>query len=731
MNTLLEHIEAHAAATPQAIALVGPTGSMTYGRLADAVVALTLALPPKRTARDSLVAVLGDNTPGWAVADLALMNAGYCSLPLPPFFTDGQLQHALDSSGAGWVLTADTDRIVGLRETTGTPHPLNIAGETWWLIEMPGTSTIDRPAGTAKITFTSGSTGQPKGVCLSAEAMLQVAQSLAEATGLHSDDRHLCVLPLSTLLENIAGLYAPLLRGASTLLPGLAAVGVQGAASFDPSRCLEMLGRTRATSLITVPALLQALMATSPADDPRRRTLRFVALGGAVVAPTTIAMAHRLGWPVQVGYGLSECASVLCLNTDAAHRVGSVGRPLPHVSLRIDDAGVIHARGSAFLGYLGHPQPVTDWVDTGDIGRIDADGFVYIEGRRKNLFITAYGRNVSPEWVEAALQAEAPLLQAVADGEGRRFNVAVLTALPESRPEAIRAAVDRANAHLPDYARIQAWIVADAPFSHTNGLATTTGKPQRTAVLSRFADQLDALTLAHPPLPETTEHPMKPTLYDRLETVTAPQRGAMLTIPLVQTALDGRITREAYLAFLTEAFHHVRHTVPLMMACGARLGADAGWLQPLISEYITEEIGHEKWILDDIRACGGDAEAVVAAGPCAATELMLSYAYDGIQRGNPLSFFGMVYVLEGASTALALKAADGLKQSLGLKASALRYLRSHGAVDQEHVQFFTNLVNRIDRVEDQDAILHAATMFYELYANILRSIEVTSVRAAA
>lgn len=731
MKTLLEHIEAHAAAAPEAVALEGTRGPLHYGALADAIVALQQALAPRIGAASTVVAMLGDNTPGWAVADIALLDAGHCGLPLPPFFSDDQLRHALDSSGTSWVLTTDPERIARLSDPPPTPYPLTLAGEPWTLVQRSPTAAVSRPEGTAKITFTSGSTGQPKGVCLSAQALLQVAQSLADATQLRPGDRHLCALPLSTLLENVAGLYAPLLRGATSILPGLAAVGVQGAAGFDATQCLDTLARVDATSLITVPGMLQALVDASPADDPRRRALRFVAVGGAVVAPATLARARQMGWPVQVGYGLSECASVLCLNTDAAQRPGSVGRPLSHVTLRLDERGVIHARGSHFLGYLGSPLPDTDWVDTGDVGRIDADGFVYIDGRRKHLFITAFGRNVSPEWVEAELQAQPPLLQAVVDGEARRFNVAVLTTRPGSTPEAVAAAVECANARLPDYARIGAWVVAEAPFSHANGLATATGKPQRNEVLSRFADALNAL-VPHPlTLNAPPESPMNPTLYERLESLTAPQRAAMPAIPLVRAALEGRITREAYLAFLAEAYHHVRHTVPLMMACGARLGAEAGWLQPLIGEYITEEIGHEKWILEDIRACGGDPAAVIAAGPGPSTELMLAYAYDGIQRRNPLSFFGMVYVLEGASTALALKAADGLKQSLGLKANALRYLRSHGAVDQAHVQFFADLVNRIERVEDQDTILHAATMFYELYANILGSIDVMPVRAAA
>ncbi|WP_043765006.1 TenA family transcriptional regulator [Algiphilus aromaticivorans] len=221
------------------------------------------------------------------------------------------------------------------------------------------------------------------------------------------------------------------------------------------------------------------------------------------------------------------------------------------------------------------------------------------------------------------------------------------------------------------------------------------------------------------------------TLYERLQQQSQAQRDAMRDIPLIRAALDGSITRDAYIAYLTQAYHHVRHTVPLMMSCGAHLGAQRSWVQPLLAEYITEETGHEHWILDDIRACGADADALTATGPNAQTELMVAYAYDGIQRHNPMHFFGMVYVLEGTSTALALGAADGIQKALKLPASAVRYLRSHGAVDQEHIRFFADLVNRVDERADQDAILHAAMRFQDLFSDVFRSIPLEGQRAAA
>ena len=127
---------------------------------------------------------------------------------------------------------------------------------------------------------------------------------------------------------------------------------------------------------------------------------------------------------------------------------------------------------------------------------------------------------------------------------------------------------------------------------------------------------------------------------------------------------------------LNQAFHHVRHTVPLLKACRERVAQQPrlAWLMPVRDEYIEEEDGHELWILDDISAAGGDAEAARQGRPDHAAEVMVPYAYDTISRGNPLGFFGMVLVLEGTSVALALQAADRIQAGLGLPDTAFGYL---------------------------------------------------------
>lgn len=203
---------------------------------------------------------------------------------------------------------------------------------------------------------------------------------------------------------------------------------------------------------------------------------------------------------------------------------------------------------------------------------------------------------------------------------------------------------------------------------------------------------------------------------------TAGDRMSLLSTPIIQGCLRGEVSLPSYVAFLREAYHHVRHTVPLMQAFKARLPAGREWLAPALDEYIEEEQGHDAWILDDVRACGADAEAVRNGRPGLATEVMVAYAYDTIARRNPLGFFGMVHVLEGTSVSLALLAADQIQKPLGLPDSAFSYLRSHGTLDLEHVQHFQLLMDQITDPGDQGDIVHAAKVFFRLYGDVFRGL---------
>jgi heme oxygenase len=219
--------------------------------------------------------------------------------------------------------------------------------------------------------------------------------------------------------------------------------------------------------------------------------------------------------------------------------------------------------------------------------------------------------------------------------------------------------------------------------------------------------------------------------HQRLLQDTTTERQGLLATPIIQGALRGQVSLPSYIAFLREAYHHVRHTVPLLQAMRAALPAHQAWLLPALDEYIEEEAGHDEWILDDIQACGGDAEAVRHGQPGHATELMVAYAYDTIARGNPLGFFGMVHVLEGTSVSLALLAADAIQKPLQLPDSAFSYLRSHGTLDQEHTAHFAVLMDAIESPQDQAAIVHAARAFFRLYGEVFRSLPLPSSPSTA
>lgn len=210
--------------------------------------------------------------------------------------------------------------------------------------------------------------------------------------------------------------------------------------------------------------------------------------------------------------------------------------------------------------------------------------------------------------------------------------------------------------------------------------------------------------------------------FDTLASKTEPNRQELLTAPIIARCLSGDINTYDYVAFLVEAYHHVKHTVPLMMAVGSRLPEEKEWLRSAVAEYIEEELGHQEWILNDIQNCGYDKEAARNSSPSQATELMVAYAYDMAQRVSPMGFFGMVHVLEGTSINLADQVANSVQGTLGLPKNAFSYLVSHGSLDQDHVAFFKDLMNKIDDKNDQEIIVHACRMFYRLYGDIFRSL---------
>ncbi len=439
---IFEAIQSH---DPEKIALRDEGLPVRYGDLMAEIETRVSALFDV-----SCLGIALDNSVEWVLWDLAALKAGISCVPLPPFFTEEQTSHALQSAGVSHLLSPEALRDIGGRVQERLPD------------------------GTTKVTFTSGTTGTPKGVCLSQKAMENVAASLVEILGEDFVGTHACVLPLAVLLENVAGVYAGLMAGCTINLTGIQSFGKNYENIHE-----HLKG---ATSVILVPEILRALTAQI-AVKGALPDLKFIAVGGAKIDPALIEKARGMDLPVYEGYGLSECASVISLNTPENDKSGSVGQVLPHVHTRIVE-GEIQIKVPGFLGYIGEEPP--EIFPTGDLGAIDDDGFLSVTGRKKNVLITSYGRNVSPEWVESVLLAQPEIVQAVVYGDAQaHLSALIVPAMPELN---IQNALDAANAGLPDYAQVKDFQIVP-PFTIEAGTLTGTGRPRREQILNQHTKE--------------------------------------------------------------------------------------------------------------------------------------------------------------------------------------------------------------------------------------------------
>ncbi|AZR41515.1 AMP-binding protein [Marinobacter salarius] len=696
-------------------ALQGPEAAISYGQMVQAVQALADQLQRLGVKRAGLC---GDNSPAWILADLACLLADVVCVPVPAFFSRSQVSHLIEQAGL--------DGILSVEQGAFSQH----LGHGVWFqhLSQPGAGAW-MPKATAKVTFTSGSTGTPKGVCLSGAQMTSTALALSDRLAGVALHQHLCILPLATLLENIAGVYLPLLMGATVTAIPLQNLGMTGSSGLDLDRLVSGINHRRPQSLILVPELAMALVAAAEQRQLDCRSFRFLAVGGGRVSPELLTRGRELGLPLYEGYGLSECSSVVALNVPGDECEGTVGKPLSHVEIDVDEARQIRVRGNTHLGYLGDATGSEEWLETGDLGELSPEGFLTVNGRAKNLLITSFGRNISPEWLESELIQALGARQAVVFGDGAPSPSALVIIGDSRSPGQVRTALSALNARLPDYARLATLYIRRKPLTLADGYLTTNGRPVRSRIQTDLHTLLaEAVPVSLSILPTNQPGDSHMAFFDRLQQETTEARAYVTGAPVISAIAEGRFSLEAYTWFLTQAYHHVKHTVPLMMACGARLPERMEFIRKALVEYIDEEYGHHEWILNDLEACGADKEEVRNGRPDLSIELMVSYLYDRIDRGNPAAFFGMVQVLEGTSIELATPLGEQIQTFLGLPDQAFSYLYSHGALDQEHFEFFRNLMNDVTDPDDQQAIIEAARMVYRLYGDMLHSIPLPAGR---
>lgn len=462
-SSIIHAIEQRADVAAHAPALQDGAVTLSYAEMAQRIDSLAKAL---QASGARCVAIEMDNGIEWVLADLACLKAGIPTLPLPPFFTPMQREHALRQAGAHFCFMEGLQLV-----------PLDFKA-------------VALPEGTAKVTFTSGSTGDPKGICLTVDGMEHVALSLKEVLGDAVAARTAALLPLGVLLENVAGCYTTLLSGGCYDVRPQHTIGLSRQPNFD--RLLAYLSDSKATACILVPELLRGLVAAINASSVALPEMRFMAVGGAKVSPLLLEQASALGLPVYEGYGLTESASVVAVNTPQAFRHGSVGRMLPHVRITIAADGEILLCASAMADAKNHA--------TGDIGFFDDEGFLHITGRKKNVLITANGRNISPEWPESALLAQPEIIQAIVVGDAAPHLAAlIVSSAPDMKVE---KAIAQANKQLPLYAQLSAWRRVPA-FSSANGQLTGNGRLRRDTIMqthhsliqSIYEEQYDAALL--------------------------------------------------------------------------------------------------------------------------------------------------------------------------------------------------------------------------------------------
>ena len=684
----MRNVLAAIRATPsQRLALTDAFGPMTYGQLTETIaqLAATLADSPR------VIGLLMPRDRRHVAGDLALASLGRTIVVLPDFFSPEQWRHMIADAGIEAIVTTAelAPRLDGLDVPVlfADPDPKR---------------SLTASASAQRIIYTSGTTGKPKGVVLSESALDASLSGLIGAVGANARDVHLSLLPFSLLLEQLAGILLPLMVGARI---HIAASPLEAEAAG-------------ATTSVVVPDLLAAWVRGLKAHGGKApASLRFVAVGGAPVGEALAATAWDLGLPVHEGYGLSECCSVVAVNRPGQRRPGTVGRILDGLAVSIEDGEIVVRGPTVMNGYLGHDTVDGAWR-TGDLGRFESDGHLVVLGRKDDVIVTAQGRNIHPEWIEPMLLAE-PSIR----------HCAIIAGLSGVRAIIVPADNDVATVHddaswlwalrrltatAPAYAQPAEISIISAETARAQALFTVDGRPRRRRIAQFFVNEV------------------RMSFYQTLVTETEAERGAFLSIPLIAEAVQGGVDLPLYLSFLHSAYHHVRYTVPLLESAQRACGGGDETLAAGLAEYVSEESGHDEWILADITALGGDGEASRHARPPLAVRLMVAHAFHLIAEDGPYALLGMVHVLEGMSVALAVRAAQSIQTRLAVQGGGgFSYLSSHGTLDIEHVDGFIHLLEAIDTPERRAVIIAAAKEFYLLYGNVFRALRDGEVSHAA
>ncbi|MBV1774962.1 AMP-binding protein [Burkholderiaceae bacterium DAT-1] len=479
----------------------GPARQYSRGQVlhASGVLAKALLDLPRTDARPLKIGIVMQNSPEWIVADLALLCSGAVEVPVPLAFSADQAMHLLDEVELCLVDERGAARMQQWQTDLSWPAPPMTSVTVDALLRAPRVEPViqARPADdVVKVIHTSGTTSRPKGVRIRHAGLDALLSGLRTRIPAGTYTRYLSLVPLSLLIEQVTAAYLTFMEG-GTLIFTPADLPLLGEHGGTTAAMLTLLPEARPAALTLPPSMVEAMLAAcrmQPEEPTGVRCMRifgcptpaFIACGGAPTAPAVIDALAGFGIPVYEGYGLSENSSVVAWNAPGICKAGTVGKPLDHVQVRLATDGELLVKSSSlFAGYAGSDPSSCEvdadgWLHTGDLAEIDPKGYLRIFGRKKNLIITANGRNVSPEWVESRYKSLDCVEQAVLFGDGLDQLTAFLVLAPGYSNSAaladIRAFADR---HLSSVERADRVVTVSSRREIYAEFFTVTGRPRR------------------------------------------------------------------------------------------------------------------------------------------------------------------------------------------------------------------------------------------------------------
>ncbi|MEK6611794.1 MAG: AMP-dependent synthetase/ligase [Gemmatimonadota bacterium] len=543
MQTIVDAFLSHAARTPDRVAwrtMDGATVSWAQWAVLSQQVAGALAASGVRPG--DRVAVLADNSLVWPIADMGALLAGAVSVGLYPTSSAEQVAEVLRDCGARVLIVDDATQLAKVQKVRDQLESIEtIVG--WGDVGAPATPWAEwmaaarefapvhaEPDDDAVLIYTSGSTGVPKGARISHRCLVETARSITQVLGLTPDDTSLSFLPFCHAAERMFGHAARIWVGMEAMLVDDVARVFEAAAAYHPTlfgglpRFFEKAHeKFEAASLLPGTDAERAQRTREVRASLFGERLRVATSGGAPLSELVGKALDARGVRVLGAYGQTEH---LCVAMHRPDRVNftTVGLPMPGTELRIaDDGEVLVKRGPlTFSGYFGRDDETREafttdgvWLKTGDLGNVDAEGFLCITGRKKEILVLSTGKKVAPLPIEAALCAGPWIEHAMLYGEGRSFITALFTVrdvplrlladregLPWSRNDLlehdavrreVQARVTQVNAELSRHEQVKKWVLVPDTFSVDDGVLTPTMKLKRHEVAARYAPLLDRL----------------------------------------------------------------------------------------------------------------------------------------------------------------------------------------------------------------------------------------------